>query len=110
MIAIESIWGPSPRASTPGAVLPLQWFVKEVLRRSRTSCSTLQVALYYLHRARREIRAAVASQSAYPSPPATPIEGHDAEQPDEGETSPVLCGRRMCVPPLPLAEIGRAHV
>lgn len=74
VLAIESIWGPSsacdvtgPSPSSPPAtatandasVIPLQWFVKEVLRRSRTSCSTLQLALYYLHKSRREIRAAV---------------------------------------------------
>jgi len=93
-------------ASNPG-VLPLQWFVKEVLRRSRTSCSTLQLALYYLHKSRRDIRDAVAradasrteivrleqelkavraraaspslaSSSSYPSPPRSPSDELDA--------------------------------
>ncbi|GAA5937524.1 hypothetical protein JCM3775_001256 [Rhodotorula graminis] len=119
VLAIESIWGPSSPASSaspapsslsaasnPG-VLPLQWFVKEVLRRSRTSCSTLQLALYYLHKSRREIRDAVAradasrteivrleqelkavraraaspslaSSSSYPSPPRSPSDELDA--------------------------------
>ncbi|GAA6061363.1 hypothetical protein JCM10212_005817 [Sporobolomyces blumeae] len=68
VLAIESIWGPSTPASsssstthfaTPSTVLPLAYFVREVLRRSRTSCSTLQLSLYYLHKCRREIRDAV---------------------------------------------------
>ncbi|KAH8924752.1 hypothetical protein BT69DRAFT_1361182, partial [Atractiella rhizophila] len=37
-------------------VLPLNWFLKQVLRRSRTSASVLQTGLYYLHRSRRAIR------------------------------------------------------
>ncbi|GJN90664.1 hypothetical protein Rhopal_003676-T1 [Rhodotorula paludigena] len=112
VLAIESIWGPaastscpagSPSASsaTASGVLPLQWFVKEVLRRSRTSCSTLQLALYYLHKSRREIRDAVARADAsrgeivrleqelkackraaptasYPSPPHSPQDALDA--------------------------------
>lgn len=53
-------------ATRPGgeSVIPLQSFVKEVLRRSRTSCSTLQLALYYLHKSRRGIRDAVACAEA----------------------------------------------
>lgn len=51
---VESIWplaGCPPRnESTPcgKGVLPLRTFIQETLRRSRTSYSTLQVALYYL--------------------------------------------------------------
>ncbi|BGP16327.1 hypothetical protein JCM10213_009170 [Rhodosporidiobolus nylandii] len=112
VLAIESIWGSSSAASAAAAspaqqpsVLPMQWFVKEVLRRSRTSCSTLQLALYYLHKSRRDIREAVAaaegargqivrleaeikavkasaaaglspsSGRAYPSPPHSPLGG-----------------------------------
>ncbi|GAA5940818.1 cyclin family protein [Sporobolomyces koalae] len=71
VLAIESIWGPSSPApsssasnatqfSTASSVLPLHYFVREVLRRSRTSCSTLQLALYYLHKSRKPIRDAVA--------------------------------------------------
>lgn len=67
VLAIESIWGPSAptlpattRFSTASSVLPLDYFVREVLRRSRTSCSTLQLCLYYLHKCRKPIRDAVA--------------------------------------------------
>ncbi|KAK4046541.1 PHO85 cyclin-5 [Microbotryomycetes sp. JL201] len=99
VLAIESIWGSSPvdTSSPDSGVLPIHWFVKEVLRRSRTSCSTLQLALFYLHKSRRDIRDAVARAAAsrqecskleqqikatrearqlddsYPSPPMSPI-------------------------------------
>ncbi|KWU46978.1 hypothetical protein RHOSPDRAFT_14383, partial [Rhodotorula sp. JG-1b] len=59
------------------SVIPLQNFVKEVLRRSRTSCSTLQLALYYLHKSRRGIRDARFTALV------------------TAQNSPVLCGRRM---------------
>ncbi|KAF4583021.1 G1/S-specific cyclin Pcl5 [Ophiocordyceps camponoti-floridani] len=48
---VEAIWPLSIVCrSEPGskAVLPLRTFIQETLRRSRTSYSTLQVALYYL--------------------------------------------------------------
>lgn len=49
---VETIW-PPPRlgacaAAPKDKVLPLRTFIQETLRRSRTSYSTLQVALYYL--------------------------------------------------------------
>lgn len=66
VFAIESIWGPSPtQPHSNSSVLPLHWFVKEVLRRSRTSCSTLQVALFYLHQIRRQIRHSVATAALH---------------------------------------------
>ncbi|GAA5960787.1 hypothetical protein JCM21900_006872 [Sporobolomyces salmonicolor] len=113
VLAIESIWNSSsspsssPAASSSSSVLPLHYFVREVLRRSRTSCSTLQLALYYLHNSRREIREAVQKAEnsrgefaklerelagererrcaglpamgpdAYPSPPKSPDAGYD---------------------------------
>ncbi|GAA6014686.1 hypothetical protein JCM11491_000193 [Sporobolomyces phaffii] len=75
VLAIESIWGPSSSSpastststthfTTSSTVLPLHYFVREVLRRSRTSCSTLQLALYYLHKSRKTIRDAVAAAQA----------------------------------------------
>ncbi|KAM0751994.1 hypothetical protein T439DRAFT_198722 [Meredithblackwellia eburnea MCA 4105] len=131
IVALESIWGSHSNggssshcsmAKDESSVLPLQYFIKEVLRRSRTSCSTLQVALYYLHKSRREIRAAIArcateakekrdreDREGYPSPPLTPREsledllgrrkdGSNSSQEDSSDAagaSPVLCGRRM---------------
>ncbi|KAF9934042.1 hypothetical protein FBU30_003552 [Linnemannia zychae] len=59
-LIIESIW-PSPAgqacsAKTP--VIPLHIFVKETLRRSRTTLSTLQLALYYIYKIRNQVLAA----------------------------------------------------
>ena len=38
------------------STLDLKMFIKELLRRSRSTCSTLQVALYYIHKSRHVIR------------------------------------------------------
>lgn len=87
--------------------------MKEVLRRSRTSCSTLQIALYYLHQSRREIREIVSRAKEgkeefqelernfkagqdYPSPPSSPVDSFDRYAALlEVQVSPLLCGRRM---------------
>ncbi|KAA8894219.1 hypothetical protein FN846DRAFT_786779 [Sphaerosporella brunnea] len=49
---VETIWQPpkyiASQVGAKDAVLPLRTFIQETLRRSRTSYSTLQVALYYL--------------------------------------------------------------
>jgi len=49
---VETIWQPpkymATQTGSKDAVLPLRTFIQETLRRSRTSYSTLQVALYYL--------------------------------------------------------------
>lgn len=48
---VETIWHPPRNKPAPPpkeGVLPLRTFIQETLRRSRTSYSTLQVALYYL--------------------------------------------------------------
>ncbi|KAF9129453.1 hypothetical protein BGX30_013936 [Mortierella sp. GBA39] len=59
-LIIESIWpspvGASCTAKTP--VIPLHIFVKETLRRSRTTLSTLQLALYYVYKIRNQVLAA----------------------------------------------------
>jgi hypothetical protein len=44
---VKAIWPRSWTVET-GSTLPLRTFIQETLRRSRTSFSTLQVALYYL--------------------------------------------------------------
>ncbi|GJJ73142.1 PHO85 cyclin-5 [Entomortierella parvispora] len=59
-LIIESIW-PSPLSaqySTKAPVIPLHIFVKETLRRSRTTLSTLQLALYYIYKVRNQVLAA----------------------------------------------------
>ncbi|KAH9884851.1 hypothetical protein F4778DRAFT_799429 [Xylariomycetidae sp. FL2044] len=71
------------------AVLPLRTFIQETLRRSRTSYSTLQVALYYLILIK----------------PHVPEHDFTMEQPDDAHASRVLqCGRRMFLAALILAS------
>jgi PHO85 cyclin-5 len=71
------------------AVLPLRTFIQETLRRSRTSFSTLQVALYYLILIK----------------PHVPKHDFTMEQPDDSLANRVLqCGRRMFLAALILAS------
>lgn len=71
------------------AVLPLRTFIQETLRRSRTSYSTLQVALYYLILIK----------------PHVPKYDFTMEQPDDVHANRVLqCGRRMFLAALILAS------
>jgi hypothetical protein len=71
------------------AVLPLRTFIQETLRRSRTSYSTLQVALYYLILIK----------------PHVPKHDFTMEQPDEVHANRALqCGRRMFLAALILAS------
>ncbi|KAF9562727.1 hypothetical protein EC968_005146 [Mortierella alpina] len=57
---IESVWPSShqsihPSSKTP--VMPLHVFVKETLRRSRTTLSTLQLALFYIYKVKTPVLA-----------------------------------------------------
>ncbi|CAG8973634.1 hypothetical protein HYALB_00002200 [Hymenoscyphus albidus] len=70
-------------------VLPLRTFIQETLRRSRTSYSTLQVALYYLILIK----------------PHVPKHDFTMEQPEDAHSSRALqCGRRMFLSALILAS------
>ncbi|PBP28383.1 hypothetical protein BUE80_DR000685 [Diplocarpon rosae] len=70
-------------------VLPLRTFIQETLRRSRTSYSTLQVALYYLILVK----------------PHVPKLDFTMEQPDDAHSMRALqCGRRMFLSALILAS------
>ncbi|THC99083.1 hypothetical protein EYZ11_001404 [Aspergillus tanneri] len=92
---VEIIWPLSVVSlrsdSTTGCkgVLPLRTFIQETLRRSRTSYSTLQVALYYLIKIKPHV----------PSPDLTP---------EQNSGKPVCramqCGRRMFLSALILAS------
>ncbi|RSL60358.1 hypothetical protein CEP54_006815 [Fusarium duplospermum] len=71
------------------AVLPLRTFIQETLRRSRTSYSTLQVALYYLILIK----------------PHVPTHNFTTEQPEDRHADRALqCGRRMFLAALILAS------
>ncbi|TAQ83299.1 hypothetical protein B7494_g8375 [Chlorociboria aeruginascens] len=90
---VEAIW---PLSSSPcrgemgsKGVLPLRTFIQETLRRSRTSYSTLQVALYYLILIK----------------PHVPKHDFTMEQPDDTHSIRALqCGRRMFLSALILAS------
>lgn len=70
-------------------VLPLRTFIQETLRRSRTSYSTLQVALYYLILIK----------------PHVPKHDFTMEQPEDAHAARALqCGRRMFLSALILAS------
>src|SRR2546429_6711035 len=89
---VEVIWPlsvPSCRGDSGHGVLPLRTFIEETLRRSRTSYSTLQVALYYLILIK----------------PHVPKHDFTIEQPDYTHSIKALqCGRRMFLSALILAS------
>lgn len=91
---VEVIWPtsvPASRCETAAGrgVLPLRTFIQETLRRSRTSYSTLQVALYYLVLIKAHV----------------PKHDFTMEQPDEVASVRALqCGRRMFLAALILAS------
>lgn len=92
---VETIWPLSVvavRSDSPigcKGVLPLRTFIQETLRRSRTSFSTLQVALYYLIKIR----------------PHVPTHDFTMEQPRDNPCARAMqCGRRMFLAALILAS------
>ncbi|KAM4064883.1 cyclin domain-containing protein [Hirsutella rhossiliensis] len=90
---VEAVWPLSSVVcrNEPGSktVLPLRTFIQETLRRSRTSYSTLQVALYYLILIK----------------PHVPKHNFTTEQPDDRVADRALqCGRRMFLSALILAS------
>jgi len=92
---VEAIWPlsavPLRSDSPPGCkgVLPLRTFIQETLRRSRTSYSTLQVALYYLIKIKAHV----------------PKHDFTMEQPrDKPIPRAMQCGRRMFLAALILAS------
>lgn len=91
---VEVIWPlsvPSSRCETVSGrgVLPLRTFIQETLRRSRTSYSTLQVALYYL----------ILIKSHVPQHDFTMEQAEDANA-----YRALQCGRRMFLAALILAS------
>ncbi|KAH8882744.1 hypothetical protein GQ53DRAFT_665434 [Thozetella sp. PMI_491] len=90
---VEAIWPTSSvvghNETGNGGVLPLRTFIQETLRRSRTSYSTLQVALYYLVLIK----------------PHVPDRDFTMEQVDDCYASRAIqCGRRMFLAALILAS------
>ncbi|RVX69344.1 hypothetical protein B0A52_06939 [Exophiala mesophila] len=95
---ITAIWPlsacpPMMTACFNGAgVLPLQVFIQETLKRSRTSYSTLQVALYYL----------VLLRARLPAKDFCHEQGNGS--PDRKQCRAMQCGRRMFLSALMLAS------
>lgn len=90
---VEAIWPTSSvlcrEETRSSSVLPLRTFIQETLRRSRTSYSTLQVALYYLVLIKDHL----------------PERDFTMEQTDDCHASRALqCGRRMFLAALILAS------
>lgn len=90
---VEAIWPTSSVIcrddASNSSVLPLRTFIQETLRRSRTSYSTLQVALYYLVLIKDQL----------------PERDFTMEQTDDCHSSRALqCGRRMFLAALILAS------
>lgn len=90
---VEAIWPTSSvicrEEVSNSSVLPLRTFIQETLRRSRTSYSTLQVALYYLVLIKDQL----------------PERDFTMEQTDDCHSSRALqCGRRMFLAALILAS------
>ena len=90
---VEVIWQlsePKSRCETASGrgVLPLRTFIQETLRRSRTSYSTLQVALYYLILIKAHL----------------PNHDFTMAQPEDASLRALQCGRRMFLAALILAS------
>lgn len=99
---IEAIWNPAPahgqvRGATPpctASALPLPLFIRETLRRSRTSCSTLQAALLYCLRCAPAVRQQRAEFQQMSLSQRSDAVARDVTD-QSGMTHPLLCGRRI---------------
>ena len=100
---ITAIWPLSacpPMMSTcfnGAGVLPLRVFIQETLRRSKTSYSTLQVALYYLVM----LKAKLPSGDFTKEQPRPQLNGESSER---SQCRAMQCGRRMFLSALMLAS------
>jgi hypothetical protein len=96
-LIIDVVWSKftvNPRAR----LIPMRVFLQQTLRRSRTSYSTLQTALFYLFRIKPQIE----QRALKPRGPPTPC---DKGSEDSGHnTDPATCGRRMFLAALIIAS------
>ncbi|KAI7882638.1 hypothetical protein K492DRAFT_176134 [Lichtheimia hyalospora FSU 10163] len=82
--------------SPPPAVVSLRTFIQEVLKRSRTTYSTLQTALFYLFRARPAILSQLYYTSGVATPPSPPASENNMEMGYFAwQDAYIHCGRRM---------------
>lgn len=89
---IEIIWANLP-INPSAKIIPLRLFLQEILRRSRTSYSTLQTASYYLFRIKPQI--SLLSRN----PKFLPTLSSDSQN-----NNPATCGRRMFIAALIVAS------
>lgn len=78
---IDAIWWPSLETQNVKVVSTSQ-FVKEILKRSKSTYSTLQAALYYIFRIKEKVLDLMAQRNTLP-----------AQQPSPQDC--IFCGRRM---------------
>jgi len=91
---IDAIWYNFP-VHFNSQVIPLRLFVQETLRRSRTSWSTLQTALYYLTKVKGQI------ELLWLNPDRWTLNSKDN---DNQGSDPATCGRRMFLASLIIAS------
>ncbi|CAO1613661.1 unnamed protein product [Parajaminaea phylloscopi] len=100
---IDAIWKSplpveEPAATCTASTMPLQLFIRETLRRSRTSCSTLQAALLYCLRAAPAVRSArmrFARAASGLGDNAAALVLIEQQQQRAGLYQHLLCGRRI---------------
>ncbi|CAG8531434.1 11978_t:CDS:2 [Ambispora gerdemannii] len=104
-LIIEEIWSQF-HINPVAKIIPLKVFLQETLRRSRTSYSTLQTALFYLFRVKSQITSRafqLPNGSREPSSrPMTPTPDSPASKRDNND--PATCGRRMFLAALIIAS------
>ncbi|CAG8491291.1 10641_t:CDS:2 [Paraglomus occultum] len=96
-LIIDVVWSKftvNPRAR----LIPMRVFLQQTLRRSRTSYSTLQTALFYLFRIKQQIE----QRALKPRGPPTP--GDKGSEDSSHNTDPATCGRRMFLAALIIAS------
>ncbi|CAO3660772.1 unnamed protein product [Umbelopsis vinacea] len=91
---IESIWS-NNSASGRKEVIPTKSFIQEVLKRSKTTYSTLQTALFYLFRIKNIIIARLKQRAAT---------GNSKRSSEYGTDDYLCCGRRMFLASLMVAS------
>ncbi|CAG8732852.1 21012_t:CDS:2 [Dentiscutata erythropus] len=100
-LIMEVIWA-NFSISPNTKVITLRVFLQETLRRSRTSYSTLQTALFYLFRIKHKI--AFLSQRSELPPTPTSEHPPDVIQNSCQNNDPATCGRRMFLAALIVAS------
>ncbi|CAG8518594.1 8195_t:CDS:2 [Scutellospora calospora] len=100
-LIVEVIWA-NFSVSPSAKIISLRVFIQETLRRSRTSYSTLQTALFYLIRIKSEI-ANLSRCTEYLS---TPVSENppSVKQNSSQNNDPATCGRRMFLAALIVAS------